>query len=232
MRRTADKGAIGRWPLAAGRAVATGVALALIGCAPAATGAPAAGAAAAQSADPPLAWLLGDEVLVLPLQEIEIRAGSTAPAPDTAGIRRAFDAGLQQAVGPYVPAGRWVWPPALVTLRQRNPTVMPDPSRLTVRGLRPNAAADTQLSQDLGSQIRSILALSGARRYVLLPLRLTLTPDPAGGYRSELHLLVLDSRRAIVRQPFSHSGPRADTAEAAAAAAVAGAAAGLVTPDS
>ena len=197
----------------------------LAGCA---TGAPgAAGSPEPVTVTAPLAWLTSDEVLVLPLQEVEI-ALTDEPgtfddlAPVTAvAARQRFDTRLRAIVEPQVPPDRWVWPQSLAALRARNPTVMPDPTRLTMRGLRPGMPAESQLGQELGSELRSLLAVSGARRYVLLPFRLLLRRDPASGARGyAILMLVIDTRRQIVARAVSDSRDRVGTPTEAVEAAV------------
>ena len=209
---------------AARRAVRLLSAALLAGCA---TGAPGGGSPEPVTVAAPLAWLTSDEVLVLPLQEVEL-ALTDEPgtfddlAPVTAATaRQRFDTRLRAIVEPQVPPDRWVWPQSLAALRARNPTVMPDPTRLTMRGLRPGMPAESQLGQELGSELRSLLAVSGARRYVLLPFRLVLRRDPASGGRGyAIHMLVIDTRRQIVVRAVSGSRDRVGTPTEAVEAAV------------
>ncbi len=203
-------------------------AIAIIGLAACATGASgAAGSPGPTTVSAPLAALTSDEVLVLSLQEVEL---SLTDEPGTfddlapvtvATARQRFDNRLRAIVEPQVPPDRWVWPQSLAALRARNPTVMPDPTRLTMRGLRPGMPAESQLGQELGSELRSLLAVSGARRYVLLPFRLVLRRDPASGARGyAIHMLVIDTRRQIVARAVSDSRDRVGTPTEAVEAAV------------
>ncbi|HUF64772.1 MAG TPA: hypothetical protein VMM17_02235 [Gemmatimonadaceae bacterium] len=194
-----------------------------------ATTTPGSGGGTDQGAAAPLAWLVPDEVLVLPLQEVELPLTDDPGtfddlAPVTvASVRQRFDNRLRAMVEPQVPPDRWVWPQSLAALRARNPTVMPDPARLTMSGLRPGMPAQSQLGQQLGSELRSLLAVSGARRYALLPFRLVVRGDPASGERGyAIHMLVIDTRRAIVARAVSDSrdrvGAPADAVDAAVTA--------------
>jgi hypothetical protein len=217
------------WPRTIRRPLRVLPALLLAACAPGAPGAGGAPEPAATTA--PLAWLTSDEVLVLPLQEVELPLTDDPGtfddlAPVTAASARLrFDNRLRAIVEPQVPPDRWVWPQSLAALRARNPTVMPDPSRLTMQGLRPGMPAGSQLGQQLGSELRALLAVSGARRYVLLPFRLALRRELASGARGyAVHMLVIDTRRAIVSRAVSDSRDRVGTpteAVEAAASAVA-----------
>lgn len=210
---------------AARRAVRLLSAALLAGCAAGAPG--AAGSPEPVMVTASLAWLTSDEVLVLPLQEVELAlTGEPGTFDDltrvtAAAARRRFDTRLRAIVEPQVPPDRWVWPQSLAVLRARNPTVMPDPTRLTMRGLRPGMPAESQLGQELGSELRSLLAVSGARRYVLLPFRLVLRRDPASGARGHaIHMLVIDTRRQIVARAVSDSRDRVGTPTEAMEAAV------------
>lgn len=202
-----------------------------------ATGAPgASGSPEPTTVTAPLAWLTSDEVLVLPLQEVELPLTGEAGTFDdqatvtAAAVRQRFDTRLRATVEPRVPPDRWVWPQSLAALRARNPTVMPDPTRLTMRGLRPGMPPESQLGQDLGSELRSLLAVAGARRYVLLPFRLVLRRDPASEARGyAIHMLVIDTRRQLVARSVSDSRDRVGTPTGAVEAAVGAVASMLIS---
>jgi hypothetical protein len=173
-------------------------------CAPPAARTPGDAAQPSQeSASAPLTWLLSDEVMVLPTHEATVgEPGATMPS-ENARFAAQFDSVLRGLLQPHVVRG-WMWPADLRALHRRNPLNVPDPTRLPTAGLRgARLRSEAQLSPELGSQIRALTAISGARRYVLLPIHLHMGQTSRGGHVAGVTLVAIDARRAVVVQTRS-----------------------------
>jgi hypothetical protein len=89
-------------------------------------------------------------------------------------------------------------------MHRRNPLNVPDPAQLATTALRgARLRAEAQLSPQLGAQIRALTAVSGARRYVLLPIHLHMGETSRGGHAAGVTLVAIDARRAVVVQTRS-----------------------------
>jgi hypothetical protein len=169
----------------------------------------AAGATACATASPsgqpepggqpaPAARLLADAVLLLPVNEVTIEGPSPVSRDSAQAVGAAFDAEFQRVLAPDASPG-WMWPDAVRALHRRNPLNVPDPTRLATRELRGSRLAVGEIvSAELGSQLRGLLAVAGARRYVLLPMRLHAGPASPGGYAGGVTLVAVDTRRSMI----------------------------------
>jgi hypothetical protein len=175
-----------------------------IACAPPAARGPGAAAQPSQELETAaLTWLLSDEVMVLPTHEASMGEPGASTPSENARFATQFDSALRVILQPHVTRG-WMWPADLRTLHRRNPLNVPDPTRLATAGLRgARLRSDAQLSPELGSQIRALTAVSGARRYVLLPLHLHMGQTSRGGHVAGVTLVAIDARRAVVVQTRS-----------------------------
>jgi hypothetical protein len=200
----ASTGVAGLGRLAVRASVAALVIVASAWCAPPAARTPGDGAQPPQELESAaLTWLLSDEVLVLPTHEATVgEPGATTPS-ENARVAAQFDSVLRELLQPHVARG-WIWPTDLRALHRRNPLNVPDPTRLPTAGLRgARLRSEAQLSPELGSQIRALTAVSGARRYVLLPIHLHVGQTSRGGQVAGVTLVAIDARRAVVLQTRS-----------------------------
>jgi hypothetical protein len=147
-----------------------------------------------------LTWLLADEVMVLPTHEATVGGPVGQSQPENVRFAAQFDSVLRAVLQPHVIRG-WMWPADLRSVHRRNPLNVPDPARLSTAALRgARLRPEAQLSPELGSQIRALTAVSGARRYVLLPIHLHMGETSRGGHVAGVTLVAIDARRAIVVQ--------------------------------
>jgi hypothetical protein len=172
-------------------------------CAPPAARGPGAAQPSQEPEAGALTWLLSDEVMVLPTHEASMGEPGASTPSENARFAAQFDSALRVVLQPQVARG-WMWPADLRALHRRNPLNVPDPTRLPTAGLRgARLRSEAQLSPELGSQIRALTAVSGARRYVLLPIHLHMGQTSRGGHVGGVTLVAIDARRAVVVQTRS-----------------------------
>ena len=144
----------------------------------------------------PLAGLAGQQVIVIPAHYL--RPGDSLGWAEAVERPRQLltdvDDEIAFALGERGFRTKWVFPEQLVRSAQRNAAHSPDPRALAAEGLRPLARRrpDGQLGEPLASQLRSLVALHGAR-YALFPVELRFEKIGGAG-RAVLHVLLLDAR--------------------------------------
>ena len=144
----------------------------------------------------PLAGLAGPQVIVIPTHYL--RPGDSLGWAEAVERPRQLltdvDDEIAFALGERGFRTKWVFPEQLVRSAQRNAAHSPDPRALAAEGLRPLARrrSDGQLGEPLASQLRSLVALHGAR-YALFPVELRFEKIGGAG-RAVLHVLLLDAR--------------------------------------
>ncbi len=144
----------------------------------------------------PLAGLAGQQVIVIPTHYL--RPGDSLGWAEAIERPRQLlsdvDDEIAFALGERGFRTRWVFPEQLVRSAQRNAAHSPDPRALAAEGLRPLARRrpDGQLGEPLASQLRSLVALHGAR-YALFPVELRFEKIGGAG-RAVLHVLLVDAR--------------------------------------
>lgn len=144
----------------------------------------------------PLAGLAGQQVIVIPTHYL--RPGDSLGWAEAVERPRQLltdvDDEIAFALGERGFRTKWVFPEQLVRSAQRNAAHSPDPRALAAEGLRPLARRrpDGQLGEPLASQLRSLVALHGAR-YALFPVELRFEKIGGAG-RAVLHVLLLDAR--------------------------------------
>jgi hypothetical protein len=157
---------------------------------------PDTGAQVAPLPNRPLAGLAGQQVIVLPTHYL--RPGDSLGWAEAVEQPRQLlsevDDEIAFALGERGFRTRWVFPEQLIRSAQRNAPHSPDPRALAAEGLRPLARrrSDGQLTEPLASQLRSLVALHGAR-YALFPVELRFEKIGDAG-RAVLHVLLLDAR--------------------------------------
>ena len=144
----------------------------------------------------PLAGLAGQEVIVIPTHYLRPgdSLGWAAAVERPRELLSEVDDEIAFALGERGFRTRWVFPEQLIRSAQRNAAHSPDPRALAAEGLRPLARRrpDGQLGEPLASQLRSLVALHGAR-YALFPVELRF--EKAGGAgRAVLHVFLIDAR--------------------------------------
>jgi hypothetical protein len=144
----------------------------------------------------PLAGLAGQQVIVLPAHYLRPgdSLGWAAAVERPRQLLSDVDDEIAFALGERGFRTRWVFPEQLVRSAQRNAPHAPDPHSLAAEGLRPSARrrSDGQLTEPLASQLRSLVALHGAR-YALFPVELRFEKIGEAG-RAVLHVLLVDAR--------------------------------------
>lgn len=146
--------------------------------------------------DRPLAGLAGQQVIVIPTHYL--RPGDSLGWAEAVERPRTLltelDDEIAFALGERGFRTKWVFPEQLVRSAQRNAAHSPDPRALAAEGLRPLARrrSDGQLGEPLATQVRSLVALHGAR-YALFPVELRFEKTGGAG-RAVVHVLLLDAR--------------------------------------
>lgn len=144
----------------------------------------------------PLAGLAGQQVIVIPTHYLRPgdSLGWAAAVERPRALLAELDAEIAFALGERGFRTKWVFPDQLVRSAQRNAAHSPDPRALAAEGLRPLARrrSDGQLGEPLATQVRSLVALHGAR-YALFPVELRFEKIGGAG-RAVVHVLLLDAR--------------------------------------
>lgn len=173
----------------------------------------------------PLAAFTGLPLVLTPLSHVRsdtIGLVRQLGGPDAAA--RRLDSSLVVTLDARGVGGHWVLPRDLQRSYERNRTYAADPYRLAVAPLRSSAfVAGTRYGEPLATQLRTMIALHGDARFVLLPIELRLTPE-GGAARGVLRAALVDPRFA---QAVWVGEVQGDVA-ASAAAAVTGVASRLV----
>ena len=161
----------------------------------------------------PLAGLAGQQVIVIPTHYLRPgdSLGWAAAVERPRQLLSEVDDEIAFALGERGFRTGWVFPEQLVRAAQRNAAHSPDPHALAAEGLRPMARrrSDGYLGEPLGSQVRSLVALHGAR-YALFPVELRFEKIGTGG-RAVLHVLLLDARLSRVAWGGDVKGDTAST---------------------
>jgi hypothetical protein len=141
-------------------------------------------------------------MLVLPVQYLTFSdsLGWSAEAPGSRTYRGQLDDEITYALGERGLRSRWKFAPDVTTAAARNAGFTADPHAIEATEIRAGVKTDEwQLHEPLGSQLRSLVALSDAR-YVLFPVEVRFTnADSAGKGRAVLHVVVIDARRSQVQ---------------------------------
>jgi hypothetical protein len=114
-------------------------------------------------------------------------------------VARRADSLVQAALAERGVGGQWVWPAELIRTFERNRSYAADPRNLAVTPLRaPTFATLSPYGEPLSTQLRTMIALHGDTRYVLLPVELRFERVDRGG-RAILRVALLDPRFAEAR---------------------------------
>jgi hypothetical protein len=154
-------------------------------------------------AQPPLAAYAAQRIIVVPV--------GAARAPDSlgwvariGGTRAAalrLDTSIVAVLDARGLASRWVLPAQLMRAYERNRSYATDPYQLVWESVRsPKFKIGERYSEPLSSQLRTMIALEGDARYVLLPIELRFERDAAhGGGRGVLRAALVDARATDAR---------------------------------
>ena len=174
--------------------------------------------------DRPFAGLAGQQVIVLPAHYVRPAdsLGWASQIHDARTYLRTVDDELAFALGERGFRTLWVFPDRLAREAHRNAGYAVDPYGLAAEGLRPGMTvpADGEIREPLGSQIRSLLAMSEAR-YALLPVEIRFEKlGPTTG-RAMLRMALIDGRLRRVRWLGDIPSDPADKLSPAVAASIA-----------
>jgi hypothetical protein len=148
----------------------------------------------------PLSGLVGENVIIAPVQALRIPAEIGWPATPAARPTLAkLDSLIADTLRSRVGNQKWVFFDGLAKAAQNNPTYATDAHLLAVNPLRnANLKLDDRLTEPLATQLRTMVALQDAR-LVLIPLDLSVERVSAGIGRPTVRLVLVDPRRSVVR---------------------------------
>jgi hypothetical protein len=177
------------------------------------------------AADPvarPLAVYAAQRVIVAPTAHVRAAdsLGWANQPADARSVARRLDTSIVAVLDARGLASRWVLPAELSRSYERNRTYATDPYALVVEQLRASSfKAGDQFGEPLSSQLRTMIALHGDARFVLLPVDLRF--DKVGSAaRGVLRVALLDPRFAEAKWVGDVRGDAA-TAPSVALASVA-----------
>lgn len=179
-----------------------------------------------------LAPLATEALIVLPVQTLRV---SVPEWSDKVGDQRAYlstvDDEFAFAVRDRGLRGQWAFPADLARSARRNPGYTVDPYTIALEPLKPvERDPDKLIGEPLAGQLRAFAGLFNAR-YALVPVELSLVPDPSGG-RATLHVVVVDTRAVRLTWKADISGDGVRNFTPAVAAGLAGRVADLFFPPS
>lgn len=178
----------------------------------------------------PLAGVVGQPLLITPVQAFKIAPELGWAAPRTQDVLHAMDADLTAALSDRVHNHGWMYADAAVAAYMRNATYATDPRQLNSEPLRAkNLTVGNPVTEPLGSQIRTMIALSDARM-VLIPAELRIEKMPSGMGRAVLRLVLIDGRTSEIQWAGEAYGDPAAAYGPAVTASVASHVADLITP--
>lgn len=161
--------------------------------APGAAGAP-------EPADQRLAWIVGQPLLIAPVQSIKIAPElAWTGLPRTPDILAALDGSLSDTLRARLANPQWVYAAALIESARNNPTYATDPRALSIQSLKSSKLEVAQrLPEPLASQLRLMLALHDGR-LILIPVELQFERTASGSAHPVLHLVLVDPRLSDIR---------------------------------
>ncbi|HTR78495.1 MAG TPA: hypothetical protein VMH39_10305 [Gemmatimonadaceae bacterium] len=210
-----------------------GVAAIAIGCRPSPTraGSPATldpGPAPRQEGHP-LAGVVGQQVLVAPVQSLLVAPELGWSIPRTSDALRMLDSDITMAVSERAGKHGWVYADGLIANFVRNGTYASDPTQLNAEPLRASLPVGTRLPEPLASEIRTMIAFYDAR-LVLIPVELRVERLPNGSGRPVLRLVLVEGRASEIQWSGEVSGDPQDAFGATVLTSVAARVADLVGP--
>ena len=150
----------------------------------------------------PLAALAAQQVILTPtytLRDSDL-LGWTTRIARSRDYLKSFDTILESELTARGLGSQWIFPPALMRARKANPSYSVDPYALGAAPLRsPDIIGGTRLTEPLGMQLRTMVALQESARAVLLPVELRFDKDTTGRGVAVLRLALIDGRLGEVR---------------------------------
>jgi hypothetical protein len=146
----------------------------------------------------PLAGMIGRQLLVLPTQYLAVpsAAGGWDITQAGSSLTPILDEEIADTFRKRGVKSNWTFAREITESAYRNGGLVGDPRELGAQGLRRIKAGDSPLPEPLASDIRKLIALTGAR-YAVLPLEVHV--DTRNGERKgTLHVLLIDSRTSRV----------------------------------
>ena len=162
---------------------------------------------APEPVDQRLAAIVGQPLLIAPVQSIRIapELGWTG-LPRTPDILAALDGSLTDTLRARLANPQWVYAAALIESARNNPTYATDPRALSIQALKSSKLGVGQrLPEPLASQLRLMLALHDGR-LILIPVELRFERTAAGAAHPVLHLVLVDPRLSDIRWSGDVSG--------------------------
>lgn len=181
----------------------------------------------------PLARLAAEQMLVLPVQYATFAdsLGWSEQAPPTRTYLNTLDDEIAFALGEHGLKARWTFAPQITREAARNVGYTADPHAIAAGEIRAGGKpAEWQLHEPLGSELRSLIALTDAR-YVLFPVEVKFTGSHGRGH-AVLHLVIIDARRSQVQWTGDLTGETVTAFSPAIAADLASRLADLIAPPS
>ena len=146
----------------------------------------------------PLSGMAGRQLLVFPAQYLSLGnpGGGYDIVPAGPALLPILDEEIADTFHKRGVKSNWIFGRAITEAAVRNGGLAGDPRQLSVQGIRRVKAGDTPLPEPLASEVRNLVALTGAR-YALLPLEVHM--DVKGNERrSSVRFLLIDARTARV----------------------------------
>jgi hypothetical protein len=169
---------------------------------------PAADPAAPKPEVHPLAGIVGQNIIVAPVQALRVPAEIGWPAmPAARAVLSRLDSLLADTLRSRVGNQEWVFADGLARAAANNPTYATDPRALAVNPLRsPALKVADRLPEPLASQLRTMIAFHDAR-LVLIPTDVTIDRVSAGIGRPLVRVVLVDPRASTVRWIGQVTGP-------------------------
>ncbi len=165
----------------------------LVACTLAAS--PALAQRSAAASRRPLDRLVAEPILVLPVQYLVFAdsLGWVNRAPATREYLASLDDEITFALSERGLKGRWKFADDATRAAAHNPGFVADPHALAAGELRAGRKmADASLPEPLGSELRTLVAMTDAR-YVLFPVEVTMHGANGNGYAT-MHVVIIDTR--------------------------------------
>jgi hypothetical protein len=185
--------------------------------------APETGATPQEGAPPSLAGYAPLRIVVVPagLVRTADSLGWVARSGGGRAVARRLDSAIVRVLDARGLATRWVLPDELSRAYERNRGYATDPYQLVWNPVRsPRFKAGERYGEPLSSQLRTMIALHGDARFVLLPIELRFEGEAGSAGRAVLRAALVDARATDARWVGEVRGD-ASTDPAAAIASVA-----------
>lgn len=178
----------------------------------------------------PLELLASQPILVLPTQYLSF--GDSLGWQSAVTRRAEYLAGLDDeigfALGERGLSRKWTFASGISRVARANSTMVADPYALSAESLRGPTSVEQSLTDALGTQIRTLLALVNGR-FILLPVELK-TESASGTGAAVLKLVLIDGKLAKVKWIGEVRSERLRAFSPAIAASIASRLADLIAP--